>query len=131
MIVDLDLGTDAPSLFFDVDVQPMGGHVVVSVTGELDVCTTPRLRARLIEQAEAGRHTIVLDLARLQFTDSSGLGVMIGAFKRARPHGGAVCLLSPPAHVVKMLRMTGLTPKVFHLFTDLQAALDYLDTVAG
>ena len=125
----VELGT-APAIF-DVDVKHVGEHTVVSVAGELDLYTAPTLRNRLLEQSQAGHHTIIVDLSQLEFTDSSGLGVLIGAYKRALGHYGAVCVLEAPDRVVKMLRITGLVPKVFRLFTDLQEALDYLDELPG
>lgn len=112
----------------DVAAQPMGEHVVVSVTGELDVYSGPTLRKLLVEQSDAKRHTLVIDLSRLTFTDSSGIGILVGAFKRANARGGAVCLLSPSDHLRKLLRMTGLT-RVFPIFDYLQDALDLLDTL--
>ena len=68
----------------------------------------------------------VLDMAEVPFIDSSGLGVLVGAYKRARTHRGCVCLLNPDARLTKLLSVTGLS-KVFHTFDDLQEALDYLN----
>ena len=112
----------------DVDAKAMGKHIVVTVEGELDVYSGPRLRDLLMQQSRDGHHTLVIDLSGLQFTDSSGLGIMVGALKRAKARGGTVCLLSPSDHLAKILKMTGLT-HVFPIFTDLQAAIDLLDTL--
>lgn len=112
----------------DVDARDVGSHTVVAVTGELDAYTSERFRRTMLEQSQAGRHTIVVDLSGLSFTDSSGLGVLVGAFKRAKARGGAVCLLSPSDQLVKLLTMTGLT-RIFPIFEQLQDALDLLDTM--
>lgn len=112
----------------DVDAKAMGDHVVVTVEGELDAYSGPKLRNLLMEQTRAGRHTLVVDLSGLTFTDSSGIGILVGALKRAKARGGTVCLLSPSEHLAKLLRMTGLT-RVFPIFTYLQDAIDLLDTL--
>lgn len=112
----------------DVDAKTMGKHVVVTVEGELDVYSGPKLRDLLMQQSRDGHHTLVIDLSGLEFTDSSGLGIFVGAFKRAKAHSGTVCLLSPSEHLTKILKMTGLT-HVFRIFTDLQDAIDLLDTL--
>jgi anti-sigma B factor antagonist len=114
----------------DLVVQPMGEHVVLSVSGELDAYSAETLRRQLVELDQAGHHTLVVDLASLEFIDSSGLGVLVGAYKRTRPHSGAVCLLSPSDRIAKMLRITGLD-RVFPVHTDLQAALDHLNGLGG
>lgn len=110
----------------DISAQPMGGHIVLVVRGELDVYNHARFREQLVEQSTAGRHTLVLDMSAVSFLDSSALGVLVGAFKRARAHSGCVCLLNPSNRLRRTLAITGLN-KIFRVFDDLQAALDHLD----
>jgi anti-sigma B factor antagonist len=122
------MGLNTNPQVLDVGAQEMGKHVVVTVEGELDAYSGPKLRQLLLEQSEAKHHTLVVDLSGLTFTDSSGIGILVGAFKRANARGGAVCLLSPSGQLAKLLKMTGLT-RVFPVFTCLQDALDLLDTL--
>jgi anti-sigma B factor antagonist len=65
---------------FDVQVQHIGDTAVVAPEGELDLATAPRLGAALVEAAGDGDR-VVLDLRRLTFVDSSGIGVIL-KFKR-------------------------------------------------
>jgi len=122
------MGLNTNPQVLDVGTQEMGKHVVVTVEGELDAYSGPKLRQLLIEQSQTGHHTLILDLSALSFTDSSGIGIFVGAFKRAQARGGAVCLLSPSDHLTKLLRMTGLS-RVFPIFSYLQDAIDLLDTL--
>lgn len=121
---------DLQSQALEVAVQSVGSHAVVQIAGELDAYTAPKLRGELTDLTSKHQHTLVLDVSGISFIDSSGLGVLVGAFKRARTHSGAVCLLSPDARMRKMLRITGLE-RVFGVFTDLDVALSHLDAAGG
>jgi anti-sigma B factor antagonist len=91
-----------------IDLQATNGQAVVRLEGELDVYTAPRLRERLAEVIADGHRHIVIDLADLAFIDSTGIGVLVGALKRARQHGGEIGLRSPRRGTRKALEITGL-----------------------
>jgi anti-sigma B factor antagonist len=85
------------------------------VTGEIDVRTAPDLRARLHHAVDGCPGTVVtLDLSGLEFMDSTGLGVLIDAQKRARRRDGDVVLIAVPARIAKLFIITGLH-KVFDM----------------
>ena len=80
----------------------------VRVMGELDVSTAPQLRECLHQLYLSGQRRVVLDLAELDFIDSTGIGVMVGALKRFRDDDGDVALRSPNRLVQKVLELTCL-----------------------
>lgn len=96
---------------FDVSVSS-AERPVVTVTGELDMYSAPRLREKLIGLVTAGKADIVVDLSGVSFIDSSGLGVLVGALKRCRTSGGELALKGVNAQTSKVLSITGLD-KVF------------------
>jgi anti-anti-sigma factor len=98
----------ADSLDFEVHDQPPDGKVVIDLRGEVDVYNAPRLREELNRQFLAGRTDIVLDVHRLDFVDSTGLGVIIAAAKRAGDIGGHVTLRAPTQAVQRILDLTQL-----------------------
>jgi anti-sigma B factor antagonist len=107
-----------------VETRDVGGWAVVSVAGELDVYTCPVLRTELETLSRCGRAHIVLDLARLDFTDSSGLGVIVGALKRALAANGCVRVACAQEYLLKMLRITGLAKMLTLTETLEQATAD-------
>jgi anti-sigma B factor antagonist len=109
-----------------VDTWFDDGHAVVVVAGELDVYTYPRLRDELVRLHEAGHHRLVLDLQELEFTDSSGLGVLVGAVKRARASGGGLVLVGVRESILRVLRITGLV-RVMPPFSEMAEAFVHLD----
>jgi anti-sigma B factor antagonist len=85
------------------------GITVVTVEGELDLWSVPQARAVLRTVLDgADRPYIVIDLAKLVFADSSGLGLIVSAFKRAKGRGGMVALAAVPHNMAVLLTTTGL-----------------------
>lgn len=113
-------------LGLDVETWTDRGRLVVEVGGEVDALSAPRLREELA-RAEAPRPLrIAVLMGGVEFIDSSGIGVLIGAARRARATGGRVALVGCTPHVEKLLRRMALH-KVFGLHPGLEAALAWLD----
>lgn len=103
-------------------VSHHGRWTVVAVRGEVDVATVPRLREQLIELVSRGENHLVLDLDAVDFLDSTGLGVLIGALKRVRTADGDLSLVCTHARILKVLEITGLT-RVFTVHSTVEAAV--------
>lgn len=101
---------DAPVLHVDVDERD--DATVLVVHGEVDVYTASRLRDPLNAALDAGARMLILDLAGLAFMDSTGLGILVGAWKRATAAGGGLALAFCPEHTLKVLRVTGLDKQI-------------------
>lgn len=82
-------------------------HDLVSVCGEIDLYTAPLLRGELADAVVAGGRTVV-DMSRVEFCDSTGLGVLLSALKQARGNGGELELAAPQPAVRRILQITGL-----------------------
>lgn len=82
---------------------------LVEVAGELDLHCAPQLRAELSRVIEANvPPKIVVDLAGVTFLDSTGVGVLVGALKRARAAGGSLHFCNPQPRVCRVFEITGL-----------------------
>jgi anti-sigma B factor antagonist len=82
----------------------------VTVRGEIDVATAPQLREMLHDLIQGGANQIVLDCRELAFLDSSGIGLLVAARKRLGD--GELVIDSPPAHVRKVLELTGVASEL-------------------
>ena len=102
------------------------GRTVVELTGELDLFTAPLLRDVLLAVSADGKYFLAVEMSGVVFLDSSGLGVLIGAAKRANAGGGGLCLTGAREHVLRVLRITGLT-RVMPAFPTLEDAFGWLD----
>ena len=90
-----------------VGVRRGAGHVLVTVAGEVDIATVPRLRGQLVALAAGGR-PLIADLDRAGFIDAAGLGVLAGAAGRAAAHGGGLHMVCARARTRRLFRLTGL-----------------------
>jgi anti-sigma B factor antagonist len=98
-----------------------GGATVVEVGGEVELHSASHLRDELLRAGEAEHPCVVVDLSRVTFIDSTGLGVLVGALKRVREKG-ALSLVCPQRQVRRVFEITGLT-KVFPMFSSLEEAV--------
>ncbi len=110
------------TLSIDLSNARDGAVAVFALSGTLDIATSPSLRAALMEAADRDHHEMIVDLTQLEFLDSTGLGALIGAHKRAAEHHGAVRLVAQEGQILRLLRITGLLD-VFSVYPNLDAAL--------
>jgi anti-sigma B factor antagonist len=99
-----------------------GDKTVLEVGGEVDVYTAPKLREKLVELVGEGLYDVVVDMTKVEFLDSTGLGVLVGGLKRVRSHDGSLALVCSQERILKIFRITGLT-KVFPIYDTLDEAL--------
>ena len=92
----------------DPDTDAREGWTVLSATGEIDVAAAPDLREQLVDLIEAGHDQLVVDLEGVDFIDSTGLGVLVGAVRRARAADGDVRLVCTNSRLLKVFDVTGL-----------------------
>ncbi|CAN5751532.1 MAG TPA: STAS domain-containing protein [Actinomycetota bacterium] len=104
-----------------IDVSKVDSHAVVSVSGEIDVYTAPKLREKLIELVSEGTYDVIVDLEKVDFLDSTGLGVLVGALKRVKAHDGSLALVCTQDKILKIFKITGLT-KVFPIHSSVDEA---------
>src|SRR4051812_36427894 len=102
-------------------LRTVRGFTVLEVAGEIDVYTAPQLRERLIAVVEGGARQVIVDLGRVEFLDSTGLGVLVGALKRLRVVGGELRLVCAQERLLKIFRITGLD-RVFDLYDSVETA---------
>jgi anti-sigma B factor antagonist len=87
----------------NVSVETLPKGVLLAVEGQVDMHTSPELRARLREALERKANPIVVDLTKVGFIDSSGLATLIEALQAVGKFGAR-------------LRLCGLAPAVKNLF---------------
>ena len=93
---------------FHAEPSSQDGAVVIRLRGELDVATSVELRRVLAQALEGRPRALVFDLADLSFVDSTGIGVLVGACRRAEEVDCSFVLRSPTRSVSKALRLTGI-----------------------
>jgi anti-anti-sigma factor len=105
-----------------VEVRTEGLSEIVTPAGELDHHTAELLREPLERALEGGRARLVIDCSLLEFCDSTGLNVLLGARLKAEAAGGAVHLVGMQPVVARVFEITG-AEAVFTVHDSLETAL--------
>ena len=96
-----------------VDFRISSAHLandacIVSLGGEIDLYTAPKLEEALAGLTASGARRVVIDLAGAAFIDSTVLGVLLNALTRLDAGGGEMVLVSDDRRILKILEVTGL-----------------------
>lgn len=83
------------------------GHLV-ALSGRLDVHAAADVRLALADAVDRGEGELVVHLSGLEAVDATGLGVLVGAHRRAQRAGRTLVLLDVPAQVDRLLLVTRL-----------------------
>jgi anti-sigma B factor antagonist len=89
-------------------------HASITLVGELDSYTAPRLRAAVESAVGEGVDGLTLDVTDVSFIDSTGISILVWAHKRVAERGGALVLRSPRPDVYRVLEITRLN-QVFRI----------------
>ena len=89
--------------------------IVLNIEGEVDVYTSPQLKQEIVNVSKSGVKHLAINLAKVEYLDSTGLGVLIGGLKRFREVGGNLILIGPNMRIVRIFEITGLD-KIFDIY---------------
>lgn len=81
--------------------------VTVELSGDIDIAAKEELRARL-DEAAAQSDRVDIDLSKVQYADSTALGLIIALRNKLRERGGEVRLIAPSERMRKLLNYAGL-----------------------
>ena len=87
------------------------------------MATAPRFRQRLLAVISTGVQNVVIDLSGVDFIDSTGLGVLLGAAKRVRGAGGDIRLVMAGSRLTDLIEITRLD-RVMDVFESVSAATE-------
>ena len=91
-----------------ITVRRQGEETVFVLVGELDLYTASRFRERAVDLVHDARLHLVVDLAAVQFVDSTGLGELVREMNKVRSGGGEMVLRSPTSAVRRSIQIVGL-----------------------
>ncbi|MEH7011258.1 anti-sigma factor antagonist [Neobacillus niacini] len=84
-------------------------EVFVTVAGEIDAYTAPKLREELLPLTEGKNKVITVDLKGVSYMDSTGLGVFVGLFKQLNKNEGELKLVELSDRLKRLFELTGLS----------------------
>lgn len=104
-----------------------GSHLVVTLSGDIDVATASQVRSDLLPLVNHGLPVVVVDLSAVSFLDSTGLGTLLAVQRRADALDVALRLAAPRRGPRRALHITGLD-RVFDVYPTLDDALSTAPT---
>ena len=104
-----------------ISVVADGDCQTVALTGEVDLNSSPQLRSRLLELIESHVGRLILDLAGVDYMDSSGVGTIVELKRKLERRGGQVVLARLQPRVRSVFEITQLD-KFFTIVNDLDEA---------
>ena len=105
-----------------INSQVISGIPIVSLGGELDSYSAARVSQVLDTLIDAHEPSVLIDVVDLEYIDSAGLGVLVGALKQVGDRAGTLALIGPTADVRRVLHITGLD-KLFTIYGNEAEAL--------
>ena len=97
---------------FNVETHNGSQAVVIGVSGELDLASSPALEQELERGAAAHAELVIVDLRNLEFMDSTGLSVLVRAHQRATEKGQRFGVVKGPQQVQRLLSLTGVADRL-------------------
>jgi anti-sigma B factor antagonist len=94
---------------YTLDHDPIESGHLIAVTGDLDLAATPELSTVMLMAARAPGSLVVLDLARVEFIDSTALGTLLKAGGEVESAGKRLRVVCADGPVRRLLEMTNLT----------------------
>lgn len=108
----------------EIDTSTVEGRLaVVRLDGRLNMVAAPRLKTAIEDVVDGGGTHVVVDLTAVPFMDSSGLGALIAALKKARQAHGDLRIAGVNEQVATVLQLTNLD-RVLRPFETVEAASD-------
>jgi anti-anti-sigma factor len=91
-----------------VRTEQAGRSTIMSLSGELDLVSAPRLRNAIASLRGESIDVVVVDLADLTYIDSVGIGLLVASRRRLDAEGRTFTVRNPAPQVRRLLEITGL-----------------------
>ena len=92
----------------DYTVMEKNGITLINLQGQIDVTVAPKLRDLIRDLIEKGHIKIAINMKKVDFIDSSGLGIFVIAFKLINEKGGVIKLINMNDQVKQLFKVTKL-----------------------
>ena len=91
------------------EIEQIGGSLVVKLSGELDQHCAEEIREDIDRALDIkNTRSLIIDLGGVDFMDSSGLGLIMGRYKKMSARGGTIMLARPKPAVDRLLDLSGI-----------------------
>lgn len=100
--------------------QPDNHGVIIRISGDIDMYTSPDLRTELMSHIGKKITPILVDFGEVSYVDSSGIATLVEALKLIKEYNGALKLIAIPKGVIEIFNFLKLE-KVFEIYSGVDA----------
>ena len=100
-----------------------GNFVIFDINGEIDLYNAPEIKDQIKAMMDKGKVNIIINLDKVSYIDSSGIGVLISSLSNLKKAGGCLKIINVYASVRKVFELTKLT-SFFDIYDSEQEAID-------
>lgn len=111
-----------PDVPFSITVEPRPGAALVRLAGACTMDVASTVGDHLVALATPSTRLLVLELSKLDFLESTGLGGVVAGYLRVRRNHGELRIVAPPPAIMALLEMTRLT-QLFRVCDSVEEAL--------
>jgi len=114
-----------------LNLKRLGNIMLIEVCGEFDLSAADYCRQEIDQKIRAeGIKDILFDLEKVAFIDSSGLGVILGRYRKAKENGGRMAISNANPRITKILELSGIT-RLIPVYPTTSQALRFLGRGVG
>lgn len=108
----------------DLEFKQVNDKLIISIIGELDHHSTDEIRNKIDDKIKSGGYKkVILDFSHVTFMDSSGIGVIIGRYKKLKLSNGVLCIANISNSVRKVFELSGLF-KIINVYNNVNLAVE-------
>jgi anti-sigma B factor antagonist len=112
-------------LNIEIEIEKEGKLEFLNLKGEIDVYSSPSLKEKVLEEIDKGVENLVINLEKVSYIDSTGLGILIGTLKRMKEREGKLYLIFSSQRLKRIFEITGLN-KIFSIYESKEKLLNSL-----
>lgn len=114
-----------------LELKRIGNVIVIKISGEFDLQAADYCRQEIDQKIRIeGVNDLLFDLEKVTFIDSSGLGVILGRYRKARENNGRVAISNASSRILKILELSGIT-RLIPVYPTTSQALSFLARGVG
>jgi len=107
----------------EIKLKETDGVVLFDIEGEIDLYNAPALKNEIKKKIEEQKYNIVINLRRVSYIDSSGIGALISSLSNLKKYQGGLKIVNVTGSVKKVFELTKLT-SFFEIFDDEESAIN-------
>jgi anti-sigma B factor antagonist len=93
----------------EINRRESGEIIIFDINGEIDLYNAPEIKDKIKDEMNKNKVNIIINLDKVSYIDSSGIGVLISSLSNLKKVGGALKLINVYASVRKVFELTKLT----------------------